>query len=57
MLRKLPLVIAIELVIGVLAFLFAGEKVQFGALFLIFSFAALLIVAAVYAFKSLEPTK
>ncbi len=53
MLRKVPFVIAIELIIGVLAFLFARERTQFGTLFIIFSSVALLILATRYGLRRL----
>ena len=46
MLKKLPIVIAIELLIGLLSFLIAGERSQFGevaAIFILLSIVCALI--------------
>ena len=54
MLLKLPVVIAIELVIGILSFLGAGDKAGFGDVALVFTFLTLFFALTYFIFKKIK---
>lgn len=54
MLLKLPVVIAIELAIGILSFLVAGDKARFGNVAFIFTFLTLFFALTYFIFKRVK---
>ena len=54
MLHKLPVVIAVELIIGVIAFLLAGDKASFNDIALVCTLLSLFTAFSYYAFKRIN---
>ena len=54
MILKLPLVISVELIIGILSFLLAGDKAQVGEIAFIFSFLTVVAVLTYFIIKRVK---